>query len=602
MAGMNGDALDARRQRILASQLKSMGYDIAEVDRAVALGAEAVATLRAVPPPTASGELLGTPDVPPPAPPPPAGTMALQSQTATSPEIKLGWLASLAAPDTQDGSAPDANGGQQARAAAPLPEVDLSWMGCAAPQPPLGTVSTLAGSSSSADQNSGARHSFEAVAAAQQQQQEGRQRLLDLGYSKMEVALALDESSGDVGGALQLLQQSTRPAVLPPAPTPAAVVRKNCILCAADSTRVEGLTCLAEDSHFVCNTCFTNFAEEQSKEGTIDLRCPTAPGCKSRPWPYAKIAQHLPDSVFGDLVSCRERQCEEAYKKREGRLRAEASRYAAPSYWSDAPPVTRRWKVVPVGRAEWAALANVVALPPGNNLGGRDQRLAGSYSSFRLGQAWRIENRGVFAKYAAERQRLKSVIAACKAQGKRAPRAMVREVFWKALGNMTTGLESDVNELYLTHGTKPDVVLSVISGGLNERYSGGIFGHGTYFAEDLGKNDQYVTEDTKYGDHRDLHKELYGQVRHPGKVYYAFLCRVAFGHFCVTKDARTDASGASIWSSAQRELAYIPGVSPPEPFHGLLGETGGSIQRYREFITFHGDRIYPEYLLAYHRC
>jgi hypothetical protein len=167
---------------------------------------------------------------------------------------------------------------------------------------------------------------------------------------------------------------------------------------------------------------------------------------------------------------------------------------------------------------------------------------------------------------------------------------------------LTKGLDQDVNELYLTHGTKPDVVQSVISGGLNERYSGGIFGHGTYFAEDLGKNDQYVTEDAKFGDHAELHKELYNRVRHPGKVYYVFLCRVAFGNYCTTRDARTDDTGASIWSSNQRELAYIPGVAPKEPFHGLLGEVGGAIQRYREFITFHGDRIYPEYLLAYHRC
>lgn len=334
----------------------------------------------------------------------------------------------------------------------------------------------------------------------------------------------------------------------------------------------------------------------------MDLRCP-APACNCSPWSYAEIAQHLPDRVFGELLSSRERQRERAYKEREGRLRAEASRFAAPDYWSNsAPSATQRWSVVPVGRSEWDVLSHVVQLPPGHSLGGRDQRLAGSHSSFKLGQAWRIENHSLFAKYAAERLRLRGVIAASKARVRQIPKARVREPFWKALGHFTKGLDGDVNELYLTHGTKPDVILSVISSGLNERYSGGIFGHGTYFAEDLGKNDQYVTEDTKFGDHAELHRELYRHVRHPGKVFYVFLCRLAFGHFCTTQDARTDQAGQSIWSSAQRELAYIPNVSPPEPFHGLLGETGAAIQRYREFITFHGDRIYPEYLLAYHRC
>ena len=42
-------------------------------------------------------------------------------------------------------------------------------------------------------------------------------------------------------------------------------------------------------------------------------------------------------------------------------------------------------------------------------------------------------------------------------------------------------------------------------------------------------------------------------------------------------------------------------VSPAVNHHSLLAETGGRIQRFREFIVFHGDRVYPEYLVAYHR-
>merc|ERR1712187_835499 len=211
----------------------------------------------------------------------------------------------------------------------------------------------------------------------------------------------------------------------------------------------------------------------------------------------------------------------------------------------------------------------------------------------------RIENLNLFNKYAVEKQRLRSMI---QQSGLRTPSARVRREWWQALSGLPGDLDHSVNELYLSHGTKPDVVLSVISGGLNERFSGGIFGQGTYFAEDLGKNDQYVTADSAYGAHRDLHNELYEHARHPGNVFYVFLCRVTLGHFCKTKDGATIMdSGENIWSSAQRELSYIPRVTPPEPFHGLLAEVGGRIQRYREFITFHGDRIYPEYLVAYQR-
>ncbi len=49
-----------------------------------------------------------------------------------------------------------------------------------------------------------------------------------------------------------------------------------------------------------------------------------------------------------------------------------------------------------------------------------------------------------------------------------------------------------------------------------------------------------------------------------------------------------------------REVAPIPGTSPPSPHHGVVVENHGGI-RFREFVTFHGEYAYPEYLLAYTR-
>lgn len=159
-----------------------------------------------------------------------------------------------------------------------------------------------------------------------------------------------------------------------------------------------------------------------------------------------------------------------------------------------------------------------------------------------------------------------------------------------------------LSEVYLSHGTKPDIVMSLLAGGLNERFSGGLFGHGTYFAEDVAKNDQYVSVDSRFSQPSELHKLLYSETRHPGDVYYIFLCRVSMGFFVRTKDARTSVGdGRSIWSSSERELAAIPGSNPPEYFHSLLAETGERIARFREIMVFHSDRIYPEYLVAYHR-
>ena len=53
-----------------------------------------------------------------------------------------------------------------------------------------------------------------------------------------------------------------------------------------------------------------------------------------------------------------------------------------------------------------------------------------------------------------------------------------------------------------------------------------------------------------------------------------------------------------------RELAAIPNVSPKKWYHSLLAESHklGGPYRYREFISFTGANVYPEYLIAYQRC
>jgi hypothetical protein len=170
------------------------------------------------------------------------------------------------------------------------------------------------------------------------------------------------------------------------------------------------------------------------------------------------------------------------------------------------------------------------------------------------------------------------------------------------------GMNAEANERVLMHGTKPEMLLSILSNGPNEHFSGGIFGHGTYFAEDVGKNDQYVTTDVAHdtsGARKALHERLFVKVRHPGRLHYLLVCRVSLGHSVRTKDGETsmDGGGGSIFATVdKRELAAVPRASPPVHFHSLVAETGGPrIARFREFIVFHGSYIYPEYLVAYQR-
>jgi hypothetical protein len=170
---------------------------------------------------------------------------------------------------------------------------------------------------------------------------------------------------------------------------------------------------------------------------------------------------------------------------------------------------------------------------------------------------------------------------------------------------------ADVYEAVLMHAPpNPAVLLSILSTGLNERFSGTnagtAYGDGIYFAEDAGKNDQYAGVDEQYEATSELHKRLYRNgVRHPGKVYYLLVCRVAVGHHVRThqsgRNARSVDDGSAVFPISFRELAAVPDVTPPVHYHTLLADVLGTGARYREVIVFHSERIYPEYVLAYQR-
>jgi len=193
-------------------------------------------------------------------------------------------------------------------------------------------------------------------------------------------------------------------------------------------------------------------------------------------------------------------------------------------------------------------------------------------------------------------------LASC---GLEIPKVDVRQALTDMAAQLPAELDSGINEVYLCHGSKPEILPAILSGGLNERYSGGLFGNGTYLAEDVAKSNQYCTPDTRFGAHPELHKILFEGTgfKHPGQLFYVFFCRALLGFRIRTQDGSKDLDnpGQSVWSSEQRELAVVKGSSPPVLHHCLLAETGGKLMRFREFVIYHGDRMYPEYLVAYRR-
>lgn len=196
-------------------------------------------------------------------------------------------------------------------------------------------------------------------------------------------------------------------------------------------------------------------------------------------------------------------------------------------------------------------------------------------------------------------------------------------------------VDRHLNESWFLHGSRPELILSVLQNGFNERLctTQGLFGGGTYLAEDAAKVDQYCTSDSVHCGPglEDLHRRLYrGGVQHAPGTYYAFACRAVCGLTIFSRDGfHHSADGRrSIWANMERrELCFVPGVSPAMNYQSLVGElskVGATpsrdcdsscmcrtwvpldkdlplISRFREFIVFDSARVYPEYLLAFRR-
>eukprot|EP00438_Fugacium_kawagutii_P029937 Skav232683 [mRNA] locus=scaffold698:438530:440681:+ [translate_table: standard] len=113
-----------------------------------------------------------------------------------------------------------------------------------------------------------------------------------------------------------------------------------------------------------------------------------------------------------------------------------------PLYWS--PDVASPFGLVKVTSAERAALKD--ALRPGGTLGGRDQREDGDYSGFRLKEAWRVEHPGLWGKYAAEKQNMKSQLETLQ---QTLPSPRLRGAMAQAASSLPAELDDTLNEVQL---------------------------------------------------------------------------------------------------------------------------------------------------------
>ena len=227
-----------------------------------------------------------------------------------------------------------------------------------------------------------------------------------------------------------------------------------------------------------------------------------------------------------------------------------------------------------------------------------------------------MEHQGLWAKYRAEQSKMRADL---KLSGVQVQKMDVKESL-KAATEGLAELDPEVNEVFLLHGTDPAKVMQIAREGLNERFSSrSCFGFGSYLAEDAGKVDQYIKPEEFFRRNSDLHFKLFsGSRRHPGRIFYIFLCRASLGLVARSRDGQKTLDGHSVWAQTkqrarQREFEFAANVWPKLRYHSQVIEKtppeematapAGStvVERYREFMTTHSERIYPEYLLAVRR-
>ncbi|XP_033744166.1 uncharacterized protein LOC117330056 [Pecten maximus] len=269
-----------------------------------------------------------------------------------------------------------------------------------------------------------------------------------------------------------------------------------------------------------------------------------------------------------------------------------------PSYWShfkSSKPV-KKWKVsppngklhclVPVSQEEKKAVVDLIESTwEANKIGhGRDAVGLMGFTSLKVTNVQRLENIDLFEKYGNARAQLfhkagsigvfdhLETISGSKGAIKTAnliDPTLKRDTF------------PEVNEFYFFHGTKPDILESIMKQGLDIRMSGerAMFGQGMYLAESSTKADQYT--DAKGNRNQDEKTML--------------LTRVCLGKICLLSRP----------ANIKRPPCFIAGCNSDTCSHSDLERcdsvVGDGTWLFREFVLYSQHQSYPEYVITYTR-
>lgn len=135
-------------------------------------------------------------------------------------------------------------------------------------------------------------------------------------------------------------------------------------------------------------------------------------------------------------------------------------------------------------------------------------------------------------------------------------------------------VNTDANEGWFFHGTTMAAANGIMSGdfllNLAGSHAGTMYGKGIYLAESCSKSDEYTELDVEYG------------------IRTMLVCRGTLGSVNYCDDGHPN--GLELVKSC------VEG-----PFHSVLGDREKVSGTFREFIVYHHDQVYPEYVFFYLR-
>lgn len=175
-------------------------------------------------------------------------------------------------------------------------------------------------------------------------------------------------------------------------------------------------------------------------------------------------------------------------------------------------------------------------------------------------------------------------------------------------------LRRGVNEALLLHGSHPESLHAILFEGLDPALArNGLYGNGTYLAQEAVKADQYATTDSKWAGSpghplRSLHSKLYNRhLMHPASAgvgeaaahgcCYALVCRAALSSPVHTADgSRSRETDEPLFANAGKTA--LAGTA-----HALIAVPADDAgrRRFREVVLFERDAVKVEYLVAYVR-